>query len=265
MKLRASAEAAREHVKGAANSTSGGAIAGPDAEFRSFALGRRILYLRNDLSAQVAGIFALLSGLGLSTEGVGNRASGVPLSLESGPQIFARIARRGGLARFLLKDLYIGQRPRPIRELAIAAEAYRRGVPVAEPFGAMVEWVAPIAYRGIFLTRALSGLTLWEFVRTDDDRAVRDHVLAQARRAIDTMHRQGLIHADLNLHNLLVTTAGERFNVVILDLDKARLVPGAVSAAMRERNLARLRRSARKLDPRGRFLDAAAIALLCAK
>ena len=31
-------------------------------------------------------------------------------------------------------------------------------------------------------------MTLWEFVQTDDDPTVRQHVLEQARAAIDTMH-----------------------------------------------------------------------------
>jgi tRNA A-37 threonylcarbamoyl transferase component Bud32 len=105
-------------------------------------------------------------------------------------------------------------------------------------------------------------MTLWEFVKTDDDPTVREHVLEQARAAIDTMHDKGLFHADLNLHNLLVTQVRESFTVVILDLDKARLVDAPLSPAMRRANAARLLRSARKLDPSGKFLDAAALSIL---
>jgi hypothetical protein len=76
------------------------------------------------------------------------------------------------------------------------------------------------------------------------------------------MHTKGLSHADLNLHNLLVTQAGESFTVMILDLDKSRLYDSPLSPAMRRANLARLARSARKLDPAGKYLDAAAFALL---
>ena len=159
----------------------------------------------------------------------------------------------------------MGIRPRPVRELAVAAEARRRGIPVAEPIGAMVEWVAPMVYRGVFLTRALAGMTLWEFVRTDDDPHVRSYVTEQARQAIDTMHRLGLYHADLNLHNLFVTKSRESFAVVILDLDKAQLFHRPVPAAMRARNLARLRESGRKLDPEGRYLDSQALELLTRK
>jgi len=105
-------------------------------------------------------------------------------------------------------------------------------------------------------------MTLWEFVKTDDDPHIRLHVLEQARAAIDTMHSKGLFHADLNLHNLLVTRARDSFTVIILDLDKSRLYDAPLSAAMRRANAARLMRSARNLDPSGQFLDAAALAIL---
>jgi 3-deoxy-D-manno-octulosonic acid kinase len=161
-----------------------------------------------------------------------------------------------------LKDFYVGIHPRPLRELAVAAEAWRRGIPVAEPIGAMVEWVAPIVYRSMFFTRVLAGMTLWEFLSIDDDALVRAHVIEQGRQAIDIMHRLGLWHADLNLHNLFVTQAHENFAIAILDLDKARLFEGPLPTRMRERNFARLRRSVRKLDPDGRYLDSHMLELL---
>ncbi len=234
-----------------------------ESDFLKLEIGRRVLYLKRDLVPKASAIIARLGELRSSTaQGAGNRASGFEIHIDDRTEIFARRARRGGLMRFLVNDLYFGVRPRPLRELAVAVEAYRRGVPTAEPLGAMVESVGTAIYRGFFLTRAIRGMTLWEFVRTDDDPVVRSHVLGQARRAIDTMHQNGLNHADLNLHNLFVTQAGESFATIILDLDKARLFRGAVPAGRRRLNLARLRRSARKLDPEGRYLDESALALL---
>jgi RIO-like serine/threonine protein kinase len=135
-------------------------------------------------------------------------------------------------------------------------------VPVADPVGAMVTWVAPFAYRGFFLTRAISGMTLWELLRSDDDISVRFHVLEQARLAIETMHARGLFHADLNLHNLFVTKAGESFAVVVLDLDKARLFEPPLPTALRRKNADRLLRSVRKLDPSGKYFDSRALRIL---
>jgi RIO-like serine/threonine protein kinase len=88
------------------------------------------------------------------------------------------------------------------------------------------------------------------------------HVIEQARQALETMHGLGLFHADLNLHNLFVTKTRESFAVAILDLDKAQFFQRPLPARMRARNLARLRRSARKLDPDGRYLDQRTLELL---
>jgi 3-deoxy-D-manno-octulosonic acid kinase len=234
-----------------------------DPNFSTFKVGARELVIHRDIAPQAARIMQKLGELASASEaGAGNRQSAFRLILDDGVELFARRGRRGGLIASILSDVYLGMSPRPLTELTVTIEARRRGIPVAEPMGAMVEWIGPALYRGFFLTRAVRGMTLWEFVKTDDDPTVREHVLEQARAAIDTMHDKGLFHADLNLHNLLVTQVRESFTVVILDLDKARLVDAPLSPAMRRANAARLLRSARKLDPSGKFLDAAALSIL---
>jgi hypothetical protein len=224
-----------------------------------------MLYIRRDFAPRAPAIFAALAELTrVSAPGAGNRGSGFLLKLDGGPELFSRSGRRGGFARFITPDIYFGASTRPLRELAIANEARLRGIPIAEPLGAVIEAVAPGFYRSAFITRALTGMTLWEFLRADDDATVRAHVVELARHAIDTMHDGGLLHADLNLHNLFVTKAGERLIVVILDLDKAQLFDGPVPPGRRRVNFERLARSARKLDPDRRYLDAKAFAILTA-
>ena len=95
------------------------------------------------------------------------------MDLGDGAELFARRGRRGGLIASILSDVYFGITPRPLTELAVTIEAMRRGIPVAEPMGAMIEWLSPVLYRGFFLTRAVRGMTLWEFVKADDDPTVR--------------------------------------------------------------------------------------------
>jgi 3-deoxy-D-manno-octulosonic acid kinase len=237
----------------------------PGPDFATFGVGRRLLYLRRDFASAAPSIFARLSEISVArTRGAGNRGSGFAFEIDGVPTLFARRGRRGGLVRLLLRDLFLGIQPRPVRELAVATEARRRGIPIAEPVGALVEWVGPMLYRGMFITRALSGMTLWEFVRTDDDATVRTHVVSQMRRAIDSMHQMGLWHADLNLFNLFVSQAGESFAPVILDLDKARLFRGPLHPRYRRSNFDRLLRSAHKLDPQERFLDHKLLEILTA-
>jgi len=221
------------------------------------------LYLRTDLAPHAGALSVALGKLGAAgATGAGNRGSGFRIALPDAPELFVRRARRGGLIRLVLDDLYFGFRPRPLSELWVTVEAARRGVPLAEPAGAAVRWAGPGLYRGFFLTHPAPGMTLWEFLRTDDDSSVRLHVLELARAAIETMLGAGVHHPDLNLDNLFVTPRGESFAVIILDLDKARLRPRAVSGAGRRRIAARLMRSARKLDPDGRLLGPAALSVL---
>lgn len=222
-----------------------------------------MLYLRRDLASRAPEVFSALAELKRNaSSGAGNRGSGFPFKLDGGPELFARRGRRGGLARFFTPDLYFGASTRPLRELAVANEARLRGIPIAEALGVMIEAVVPGFYRSAFITRALSGMTLWEFLRADDDPAVRMHVAELARYAIDAMHNGGLLHADLNLNNLFVSKAGERLIVVLLDLDKAQLFSQAVAPARRRVNFERLARSVRKLDPNHHYLDPKALAVL---
>ncbi|HXW85346.1 MAG TPA: lipopolysaccharide kinase InaA family protein [Candidatus Binataceae bacterium] len=235
----------------------------PDPSFTRISLGRRILIAAPAIVRYAPELLVKLRELSSRpVSGEGNRASATRIALPGGPELIARRSRRGGMVSLVLAETFFGFRLRPFRELAASAEARRRGVAVAEPLGALVEWLAPAVYRGWFLTRALNGMTLWDFIRHDDDPVVRGHVLLRARESVATMHNCGVFHADLNLRNLFVTQKGESFEVVILDLDKARIFDDPLPAKMRRANAARLLRSARKLDPEGRYLDAAALKVL---
>jgi hypothetical protein len=232
-------------------------------DFTSVRTGRRLFCLRHDLARDAPAILAQIDRLGrTSREGAGNRGGGFQVTIDNRLRLFCRRARRGGLLSMINPDVYFGRVPRPLRELAVAAQAYQAGLPVAEPLGAMIELICPGLYRGAFFTRALQGMTLWEFLRVDDDRTVRCHVVEQARHAIERIHQGGLVHADLNLHNLFVTRAGDSFAVIILDLDKARLLSYSLSTRMRQRSLNRLARSVRRLEQDGCHLEAGARGIL---
>jgi hypothetical protein len=236
------------------------------SQFKHVKIGRREIYLRDDLMSDAATIIAAVTksqspSVQPNSSGAGNRGSGFRLNLKA-REMFVRYARRGGLIRFLANDWHLGLTPRPSRELAVAAEARRRRIATAEPLGAVIEWIMPGIYRGAFLTRALQGMTLWQLVQTDDDSQVRMHVVAEARQVIDYAHDNGLFHADLNLHNIFVSTEDESFSVVLIDLDKARIYSGPLRPLLRARNMARLRRSIRKLDPKGAIFNQLMISTL---
>jgi hypothetical protein len=232
-------------------------------EFDEFESGRFKLMLHRDLASHAATLVQRISALRASNQpGAGGRASVHRVKLGDGVEVMVRRSLRGGMMRHLVRDLFVGLEARPLAELKITLEARRRNIPVADPVGAVVEWLAPLLYRGWFVTRPLSGMTLWEFMQTDDDPAVREHVLMASRDSIRDLEDGGLLHPDLNLHNLFVTKSGEKFVVVILDLDKARFLDWPLPEGIRRQQADRLARSARKLDPAGQYFDAKAFAIL---
>jgi len=182
----------------------------------------------------------------------GGRGGTYRLRLPDGLRIVVRLYRRGGFAARFSHDRYLGVRARPLRELVVTAEARRRGVPAVEVLAARVE--GRLAYRGALVTAEVAARTLIDALRTAPDASARAALAASAGHAIRALHDAGVFHADLNLTNLLVPGAD---GVLLLDFDRARLHRPPLGGALRRRNLARLARSARKLDPEGALVGRA--------
>ena len=185
----------------------------------------------------------------------GGRGSTSYFETEQGGVVLRRF-RRGGAMRWL-GDLYFGVRPRPLREFAVLLRARRRGLPVPDPLAAVVERRALLAYRGRLLMREVVGGTpILRWLEAEPSQT--SAMLARLARALREVHDAGLTHPDLNLENVLVVSRSYGPRIVFVDLDRARL--GApLGTAARRRGLRRLRRSAAKLDPGGRFLSATAL------
>jgi 3-deoxy-D-manno-octulosonic acid kinase len=77
--------------------------------------------------------------------------------------------------------------------------------------------------------------------------------MARAGKAVRFMHDAGLYHTDLNLRNLLVDR--DRRHVFVIDFDRAQVFDEPVPPALRRRNVARLLRSIRKLDPARQYVS----------
>jgi len=176
------------------------------------------------------------------------RGGSVIVAPEAGtPRILVRRYLRGGLPSRFVRDTYLGFSPRPFRELAIMKALYEQGAQVAEPYGAAVQWLFPGCYRGWLATRLVEDAsTLWKWLRDQTPAAdERRSVFAEVGRCIRHVRSLGVWHADLNLHNILIVAGPPR--VVLIDFDRARHAWNDNTAA----EIARLRRSARKLDPGG--------------
>lgn len=149
--------------------------------------------------------------------------------------------RRGGLVARLSRESYLwcgAEASRSFAEFHLLADLHAQGLAVPRPLAA-AWWRAGLCYRAALITARIPDarpLSAWL-------QAPVDVSLAQGvARAIAAMHTAGAWHADLNATNILIDGEGR---VWLIDFDKARR--GPVSARRRQANLARLRRSMRKL------------------
>ena len=181
------------------------------------------------------------------------------LALPNGELALLRRYRHGGAFRRLTGGVFFTWPPRPFRELMITEELRRRGVPTVEVYGACVEPVWGPFYRGWLATRAIAGAQdLWAALQSGLMRAAgEERCLRAVARSVRDLHREGVYHADLNLKNILLCPENRRVTAYIIDFDKAKLVPGGLPPQWAKKNLDRLLRSARKLDPERRYMSVA--------
>ena len=178
----------------------------------------------------------------------------VPIEGRPGERMIIKTCRRGGLLRFLVRDLYWGD-SRPLQELCAAAAAQRAGIPAAPILAAVSVRAAGPFYRGYLITRELSGCKdLPAFLKTGIGGSAEEQfrhkrmLLAQAARAIRAMHDRGLYHGDLNLKNILIDA--QQQTIYIIDWDKSRAQEN-LSPSRRSSNMVRCCRSMTKLSRQG--------------
>lgn len=185
---------------------------------------------------------------------------GNTLFVDEGGRSFAlRHYRRGGVAALFSSDrfLYTGQlRSRPLSEFLLNVRLHALDLPVPAPIAARLQREGRF-YRGDLITSLIPG------TRTLAERLALGPVPVnewlEIGRTIARFHLQGVFHADLNAHNLLIDDAQR---VWLIDFDRGDIRgPGLWCDA----NLARLRRSVLKVCdalPAARFNETLWTALL---
>jgi 3-deoxy-D-manno-octulosonic acid kinase len=221
--------------------------------YTALAVGTRRALVRDDLVPRL-GPWLLATPLAAPPGAVpldGGRGAAYRLELGSGPAVVVRLGRRGGAIARVVREWYVGARPRPWRELAVSLAARGRGAPVPEVVAACVHgWGA---YRSAVVTSELAGVApVVAALRAAGSGSARASLAAAAGRAVARLHAAGVAHPDLNLGNIVVGPA----EAAIVDLDRARIGRGALAPWRRHRSLRRLRRSAGKVDPTGALVDA---------
>lgn len=150
--------------------------------------------------------------------------------------------RRGGFISNLSKDRYIWtglNQTRAWQEWHLLAKLSQSGLPVPQPFAAR------IIHRGLFYTADIITVLIQDVItlaNTLQQRKLGITGWENIGKCILQLHNSGLYHADLNAHNILLTSKNAAY---VTDLDKGRILP--LRHQWQQNNLKRLHRSLRKL------------------
>ncbi|HEX7130564.1 MAG TPA: 3-deoxy-D-manno-octulosonic acid kinase [Rhodanobacteraceae bacterium] len=170
----------------------------------------------------------------------GGRGSVVFVETPAG-QCALRHYHRGGMVAPILGDRYLWtgrERTRGFAEFRLLAELRRRGLPVPEPVAARYRHRS-IHYTADLLTRRIADArTLAELISAGE----LDSALAgRVGELVARFHVEGVDHADLNAHNVLVGPN----DLWLVDFDRGTI--RSSQGPWRQANLRRLRRSLLKL------------------
>ena len=153
--------------------------------------------------------------------------------------------RRGGMVRMLSERHYIWtglSRTRAWQEFNVLLALQALDLPAPKAYAVEVIRRGPM-YSASLISHFLPGETLGDQVIS---KPVSNDVWLQLGRCIARFHNAGLNHADLNVHNVLIT---EDEQVALLDFDKARFEK--INGAWCKANLDRLKRSLNKVVSSG--------------
>jgi len=170
---------------------------------------------------------------------------GVAIIATPAGECVLRHYRRGGLVATLMGDRYLwtgADRTRPFMEFRLLAEIARLGLPGPAVVAARYCRHGPFYGADLITRRIADAQTLAECLAAGRlDGELAEEVGALVAR----FHRDGIWHADLNAHNVLVAPNG----LYLIDFDRGRQRTPAV--AWQRANLLRLRRSLLKLGAVG--------------
>lgn len=172
--------------------------------------------------------------------GVAGRGRGEVVFIDAGEgQWVLRHYRRGGLVGRMVSDRYAwsgAEQTRCFREWRMLARLHAQGLPVPQPVAAAFQRQG-LCYRADLVTRRIAGAEPLS-ARLAAGAAVDWRGIGAT---LARFHAAGACHADLNAHNVLLDAAGHAW---LLDFDRGRF---RAAGRWKERNLARLERSLRKI------------------
>jgi hypothetical protein len=171
----------------------------------------------------------------------------------NGKRMVAKQCMRGGLLRFINKDIFWGGK-RPFREMIANAHILTKGIKTTEMLAAAHYKVLGPLYRtylfSLEIPECIDLITFFDRLpqKPPQQRFKEKAFLFEAvARAFVTMHRGGIYHRDLHLKNILIQKVhGEDTpEIFIIDFDKA-MCKDILTPKEKLKNLLRFNRSIEK-------------------
>lgn len=154
---------------------------------------------------------------------------------------------RGGWVTHISRDRYLFTgyaRSRPLREARMLADMVTSGLPVPRPVAAQCLRHG-FTYSGVLMTsQILSSRTLADLAAEGETDAAVWNAIG---RCVRRFHEAGVVHADLNARNILVSQETGGVAIHLIDFDRAYFRSGALR--LFRNSLGRLRRSLVKFWP----------------
>ena len=177
-------------------------------------------------------------------------------------RVVVRHNRHGGLLAPVTRDLFLPPTRAPY-ELFVSRQLQAAGVRTPDVLMIAIMPAFAVLRRSDVVTREIvNGRDLSSYMQQGEPADARRAAWAATRSLVAALGAAGARHHDLNAKNILITREEDALVAWVLDVD--RVVFGRPNASdIREGNLARLRRSARKWrDERGAEFDESELAAL---
>jgi hypothetical protein len=182
----------------------------------------------------------------------------IPIQESNGKRMVAKQCMRGGLLRFINKDIFWGGN-RPFREMIVNTHILKKGIKTTEILAAAhYKFFGPLYRTYLFSLEIPACMDLITFFDRLPQKpphqrlSEKDLLFKAVARAFDTMHRGGIYHRELHLKNILIQKHhGESTpEIFIIDFDKA-VCKDILTPKEKLKNLLRFNRSIEKYKLQG--------------
>ncbi|MFP6584122.1 MAG: lipopolysaccharide kinase InaA family protein [Candidatus Hydrogenedentota bacterium] len=154
-----------------------------------------------------------------------------------GGKAVVREYRRGGFVRHFVKRHYFNDN-RALKELKVWNLAYENDLSVPKPLATFWKKQGPF-YSGSFVAEHVESMHLEDWLNAYPDNEERELILKKVGKAFADMHALQIMHADLQVRNVLIAAGGD---VKLIDFDNAR-IQNPLPNRITQQNLLRFERS----------------------